>query len=63
MGGRSLMANKKLLDGVALKIADYRKGEIEAPNADHVARWISQFDPKVHDPFWLRSCMFSGRPT
>jgi hypothetical protein len=44
------MASKKLLDSVALKIADYRKGEIAAPDADHVERWISQFDPEVRDP-------------
>jgi hypothetical protein len=45
-----LMASKKLLDGVASIIADYRKGEIEQPDADHVNRWISQFDAQVRDP-------------
>jgi hypothetical protein len=29
---------------------DYRKGEIEPPDAAHVNRWIVQFDSKVHDP-------------
>ncbi len=47
-----LMASKKLLDGVASIIADYRKGEIEPPDADHVNRWISQFDAEVRDPIF-----------
>src|ERR1035438_930518 len=44
------MASKKLLEGVASILADYRKGEIEPPDAAHVERWIVQFDPQVHDP-------------
>jgi len=47
-----LMASKKLLDGVASIIADYRKCEIEPPDADHVNRWISQFDAEVRDPIF-----------
>jgi hypothetical protein len=44
------MASKKLLEGIASKIADYRKGEIDALDADHVDQWISQFDAGVRDP-------------
>ena len=44
-----LMANKQLLEGIASKIADYRKGEITAPDADHVIQWVSQFDSDVQD--------------
>jgi hypothetical protein len=44
------MASKKLLEAVASILTDYRKGEIEPPDAAHVNRWIVQFDSKVHDP-------------
>jgi hypothetical protein len=44
------MASKKLLESVASILADYRKGEIEPPDASHVNRWILQFDAQVHDP-------------
>jgi hypothetical protein len=44
------MPSKKLLEGVASILADYRKGEIELPDAAHVNRWIMQFDQEVHDP-------------
>lgn len=44
------MASKKLLESIASILADYRKGEIEPPDADHVKRWIQQFDAQVHDP-------------
>ena len=48
------MASKKLLDGVASIIADYRKCEIEPPDADHVNRWISQFDAEGARPDFQR---------
>lgn len=34
-----------LLESIASTIADYRLGEIRQPDAAHVERWISQFDP------------------
>jgi hypothetical protein len=33
-----------LLQDIALTITDYRHGEVPAPNATHVDRWVSQFD-------------------
>jgi hypothetical protein len=44
------MASKKLLESVASILAEYRKGEIDPPDAAHVNRWILQFDAQVHDP-------------
>jgi hypothetical protein len=44
------MARKKLLDSIASILADYRKGEIDVPDAAHVERWISQFDTEVQGP-------------
>ena len=58
-----LMASKKLLDGVASIIADYRKCEIEPPDADHVNRWISQFDAECATRFSTRSSMCSDGRT
>lgn len=39
-----------LLTSIAGTIADYRAGQIAAPDAAHVDRWISQFDPAVQVP-------------
>lgn len=39
-----------LLASIASTIADYRKGEISAPDAAHVDRWINQFDAAIQDP-------------
>jgi hypothetical protein len=36
-----------LLESIASTIADYRLGEIAEPDASHVDRWVSQFDPGV----------------
>ncbi len=44
------MPSKKALQDIALKITDYRKGEINIPDTDHVNEWISQFDADVQDP-------------
>jgi hypothetical protein len=35
---------------LAALIADYRTGEIPAPDVAHVEKWISQFAPASHDP-------------
>lgn len=40
---------KELLEQVAGVIADYRADELPAPDADHVGRWIGQFDPAVRE--------------
>ena len=37
----------ELLGSIASTIADYRQGEIAAPDADHVDTWITQFDASV----------------
>ena len=37
----------ELLRSIANTIADYRQGEITVPDADHVNRWIKQFDASV----------------
>ncbi len=36
-----------LLESIASTIKDYRAGEIEAPSAGHVDRWVRQFDNSV----------------
>jgi hypothetical protein len=41
---------KKLLEQVASTITDYRAGELPAPDADHVRRWINQFDESAREP-------------
>lgn len=41
---------KNLLDQVASIISDYRAGELLAPDANHVSRWINQFAPQVREP-------------
>jgi hypothetical protein len=40
----------KFLQSIASTIADYRKGEVPQPDADHVERWIQQFDADVQVP-------------
>ncbi len=37
----------ELIRSIANTIADYRQGEITIPDADHVNRWINQFDASV----------------
>jgi hypothetical protein len=39
----------ELKAAIAAEIADYRAGEIAAPNADHVERWIAQFPGDIQD--------------
>lgn len=39
-----------LLASIAATTADYRAGDLAAPNPDHVGRWISQFDADVRLP-------------
>lgn len=41
---------KRLLSSITEKIADYRDGEIDAPNPEHVDRWVRQFDSDVQVP-------------
>jgi hypothetical protein len=38
------------LEALAALIADYRRGEVEAPDADHVERWVRQFEPDEQVP-------------
>ena len=40
----------ELLESIADTIADYRAGEIAAPTAEHVERWVEQFQPAVQEP-------------
>ena len=40
----------ELLASIAATIKDYRRGEIEEPTADHVNRWIRQFDEDAQVP-------------
>lgn len=37
------LSDEKLAASLATKIADYRLGEIEPPDGDHVLRWVRQF--------------------
>jgi len=39
-----------LLESIAQTTADYRAGELPAPTAEHVDRWVCQFDAKVQVP-------------
>jgi hypothetical protein len=41
---------QELLASIATMIADYRRGDIPEPNANHVERWIDQFDEDVQLP-------------
>jgi hypothetical protein len=38
------------LSALAALIADYRQGEITEPDADHVERWVLQFDADELEP-------------
>jgi hypothetical protein len=40
----------ELLSSIAATTADYRAGDLDAPTAEHVERWISQFDAAVQIP-------------
>lgn len=40
----------KLLSSIANTIADYRQDEIPAPDAQHVDKWVKQFDEAVQEP-------------
>jgi hypothetical protein len=42
-------SRKELLESVAARIIDYRDGQVEKPSAEHVERWISQFDPDAQE--------------
>jgi hypothetical protein len=44
------MTRQDLLQSLATTIADYRQGEISAPDCAHVDRWIRQFDAAVQEP-------------
>jgi hypothetical protein len=41
---------QRLLQSIAMKISDYRQGEIAVPTEEHVDRWIRQFEPAVQEP-------------
>lgn len=41
---------QNLLAAIASTTSDYRAGQVPAPDAAHVDRWISQFDPNVQVP-------------
>ena len=45
----TLMSRAHLLRAVAGRIADYREGEVPPINAEHVERWLHQFDPLTRD--------------
>lgn len=44
------MTRNELLSAIAVTTADYRSGELPTPTADHVERWVRQFDAKVQLP-------------
>jgi hypothetical protein len=45
-----MSTRNELLESLAERIKDYRKGEITPPDAGHVERWVNQFDEPVHLP-------------
>lgn len=52
---------KEKLEALASIIADYREGEIPKPDADHVGKWIAQFDPEEQEPLLDELChVWSG---
>lgn len=40
----------ELIQGIADIISDYRAGEVQRPDAEHVERWIDQFPANEHVP-------------
>jgi hypothetical protein len=40
----------RLLESIAKTIADYRNGEIPQPSAEHVEKWVGQFQDDVQEP-------------
>ena len=48
--GDTLSERDKFLASIANTIADYRAGEIARPSAEHVDRWVAQFDRPVQMP-------------
>lgn len=41
---------KEKLEALAALIADYRNGELPKPDADHVGRWVQQFEEHEREP-------------
>jgi len=41
---------KDKLKALASLIADHRAGEVARPTAEHVARWVNQFDADEQEP-------------
>ena len=41
---------REKLEALATLIADFREGEIPQPDADHVGRWVAQFDAEDREP-------------
>ena len=39
-----MAVTQQMLDALAATIADYREGEIDKPSAQHVEKWLAQFD-------------------
>lgn len=52
---------KAKLEALAALISDYREGEIPKPDAEHVRRWIAQFDAEEREPLLDELChIWSG---
>jgi hypothetical protein len=47
---------REKLEALAHLIADFREGEIEKPDAEHVNRWVSQFDSDAQEPILEELC-------
>src|ERR1700761_3207039 len=50
-GGKWMAIESEHVEAVANLIADYRQGEITKPDAEHVSRWLHQFDAQIRAPF------------
>lgn len=48
--GEEMVDRNSLLQSVAYRIRDYRAGEIDTPDEDHVNQWINQFPADVQVP-------------
>ena len=46
-----MISQRDDIEQVARLLADYRQGEIQTPDAEHVSRWLDQFDPSIRAPF------------
>lgn len=50
-----------IADQIAVRISDYREGEITRPDRAHVLRWVNQFDTEVREALLIEANHFLSR--